>query len=166
MIPLQWSLIDIETNGVSAKRDCITEIAIITIENWRIVETWSTYKNPNTEGIKNAAKLKREETIQKVLDAIALMEKESIPINFNSLSKFSGVTKAWLYKQPDLKDMIAQKRKGFNNMMVQDQILQINKLKNENTILIKQNKSLRDQIEELRKQLEVAFAKIYKNTDI
>lgn len=46
MIPLKWSLIDIETNGVSAKRDCITEIAIITIENWRIVETWSTLIKP------------------------------------------------------------------------------------------------------------------------
>ena len=122
-------------------------------------------KSPNTEGIKNAAKLKREETTQKVLDAITLMENESIPINFNSLSKFSGVTKAWLYKQHDLKEMINQKRQGSNNTMVQDQALQINKLKKDNDILSKQNKSLREQISELRKQLEIAYAEIYKNSD-
>lgn len=122
-------------------------------------------KSPNTEGIKNAAKLKREETTQKVLDAITLMENESIPINFNSLSKFSGVTKAWLYKQHDFKEMINQKRQGSNNTMVQDQALQINKLKKDNDILSKQNKSLREQISELRKQLEIAYAEIYKNSD-
>ena len=30
------------------------------------------------------------------------MEEHSISINFNSVSNFTGVTKAWLYKQKDV----------------------------------------------------------------
>lgn len=41
-----WALVDIETNGVSPKRDDITEIAIITIEEGRVIERWSTLVRP------------------------------------------------------------------------------------------------------------------------
>lgn len=42
----QWALIDIETNGTSAKRDNITEIAIRVIDNWHIIDSWQTLVRP------------------------------------------------------------------------------------------------------------------------
>lgn len=117
--------------------------------------------SPNTEGIKKAAQKKRAETIEKVLTAIKTMEVESIPINFNSVSNFTGVTKAWLYKQGEIKVLIKQCKGKTNNLLMQDQAVQIKAKDRENSILIKQNKLLREKIEELRQQLEVAYAEIY-----
>lgn len=84
-----------------------------------------------------------------------------IPINFNSVSNFTGVTKAWLYKQGEIKVLIKQSKGKTNNLLMQDQAVQIKAKDRENSILIKQNKLLREQIEELRQQLEVAYAEIY-----
>lgn len=81
--------------------------------------------SPNTEGIKAAAQMKRAATTEKVLSAIKTMEAESIPINFNSLSNFTGVTKAWLYKQEGIKSLIKQAKGKTNNLLMQDQAVQI-----------------------------------------
>lgn len=118
--------------------------------------------SPNTEGIRKAAQKKRAETIEKVLSAIKTMGVASVPINFNSVSNFTGVTKAWLYKQDEIKLLIKQSKSKTNNLLMQDQAIQIKTKELEISILTKQNKMLRKQIEELRQQLEVAYAEIYK----
>jgi hypothetical protein len=53
------------------------------------------------------------------------MEAESITINFNSVSTFTGVTKAWLYKQEEIKELIKQAKGKTNNLLMQDQAVQI-----------------------------------------
>ncbi|MED1909063.1 hypothetical protein [Cytobacillus firmus] len=50
-------------------------------------------ENPNTEGIIKHAKLKTEQTIQKVEEEFKKMIKKQIKINFNSVSAESGVSK-------------------------------------------------------------------------
>jgi hypothetical protein len=122
-------------------------------------------KSPNTTGIKAAAKKKSDETFIKVLDALKVMEEQSIPINFNSVSNFTGVTKAWLYKQAEVKDLIHKARDIKNNLLMQDQAIQLGLKNKKIEILTKQNKHLRVQIGELRQQLEVAYAAIYKQDD-
>ena len=49
-----------------------------------------------------------------------------------------------------------------NNRLMQDQAIQLKTKDREIEILTKQNKMLRKQIDELRQQLEVAYAAIYK----
>jgi hypothetical protein len=122
-----------------------------------------TNLSPNTDGIKEAAQKKRAKTIEKVLIAIKNMESESIPINFNSVSNFTKVTKAWLYKQEEIKELIKNAKGKTNNLLMQNQAVQIKSKDREISILIKQNKLLRKQIEEIRQQLEVAYAEIYKH---
>ena len=90
------------------------------------------------------------------------MEEQSLSINFNSVSNFTGVTKAWLYKQTEVKDLIDKARGTKNNLLMQDQAVQLGLKNKEIDILTKQNKHLREQITELRQQLEVAYAEIYK----
>lgn len=118
--------------------------------------------SPNTDGIKEAAQKKHIETTEKVLIAIKTMEAASIPVNFNSVSNFTGVTKAWLYKQVEIKSLIKKMKSTKNNVFMQDQAVQIKSKNSEISILTKQNVLLRKQIEELKQQLEVAYAEIYK----
>lgn len=75
-------------------------------------------KSPDTTGIKAAAKKKSEETLNKVLEALEVMEAQSITINFNSVSNFAGVTKAWLYKHKEIKDLIDNARGAKNNLLM------------------------------------------------
>lgn len=118
---------------------------------------------PNIKGLKEAAQKKRADTLLKILNALKIMEQESIPINFNSVSNFTSVSKAWLYKHPEVKEQIQQaKGKKYCNLFMQDQGLKLSIKNKEIDILTKQNKQLRQQIEELRQQLEVAYAALYK----
>jgi hypothetical protein len=119
-------------------------------------------QSPDTSGIRNAARKKREETLNKVLEALKIMEEQSISINFNSVSNFTGITKAWLYKQPDVKELIKKLKVAKNNVLMRDQAIQLKQKNKEIDILTKQNKHLRNQIDELKQQLEVAYAAIYK----
>ena len=119
--------------------------------------------SPNTQGLKAAASKKRADTLERVLTALKTMEQESIPVNFNSVSNFTGVTKAWLYKQPTIKELITKYKGKSNNLFMQEQAVHLRAKDREIDILTKQNKHLRKQVEELRQQLEVAYAAIYKN---
>ncbi|EEZ93451.1 DUF6262 family protein [Legionella longbeachae] len=120
-------------------------------------------KSPDTAGIKAAAKKKSDETLTKVIDALKIMENQSISINFNSVSNFTGVTKGWLYKQPAVRELIQQARGVTNNLLMRDQAVQLGLKNKEIDILTKQNKHLRELIVELRQQLEVAYAVVYKH---
>lgn len=115
-------------------------------------------KSPDTAGIKAAAKKKSDETLTKVLNGLKIMEEQSISINFNSVSNFTGVTKAWLYKQIDVKDFIDKARGTKNNLLMQDQAVQLGLKNKEIDILTKQNKYLRQQISELRQQADLVLS--------
>lgn len=119
-------------------------------------------KAPITTGLREAAKKKSEETRKKVIDALKLMEEESLSINFNSVSNFTGVTKAWLYKQPEIKELIKQAKGITNNVLMRDQAIQLGLKNKEIDILTKQNIQLRHKIDGLKQQLEVAYAALYK----
>lgn len=90
------------------------------------------------------------------------MEQEAIPINFESMFNFTGVSKSWLYKQPAVKELIKKAKGKSNNLFIQDQAVQLSTKDREIDILTKQIKQLRQQIDELRLQLEVSYATIYK----
>ena len=65
----------------------------------------------NTEGIKSFAQQRQIETAKKVDDAILRLIKVKAKINFNSVSAESEVSKAYLYKNADLRTRIDILRK-------------------------------------------------------
>lgn len=67
--------------------------------------------------------MKTEKTIQKVEEAIKRMIKKQMKINFNSVSTESGVSKAFLYRNSELRDRNETLRK------LQEGLPSINKLK-------------------------------------
>lgn len=65
----------------------------------------------NTEGLKAHAQQKRAETIERTEKAIQQLIKDKQRINFNTVAEAAGVSKAWLYDEPDMKERIAHLRK-------------------------------------------------------
>lgn len=65
----------------------------------------------NTTGLRAHARFRAEQTRQRVDQAIMLLLRENTPINFNAVARASGVTKAYLYSQPSLRERIEALRK-------------------------------------------------------
>ncbi|PEU13472.1 DUF6262 family protein [Bacillus sp. AFS019443] len=65
----------------------------------------------STDAIVALAKKKRDETAQKVEQAIRQLIKENGRINFNTVSCSAGVSKSYLYNHPDLRERIQTLRK-------------------------------------------------------
>ncbi|MBL1177134.1 DUF6262 family protein [Pantanalinema sp. GBBB05] len=64
----------------------------------------------NVEGLRQNAQKKRQESFEKVDRAIQTLLKEGRPINFVNVEEVSGVSKAWLYKEPEVKARIEHLR--------------------------------------------------------
>jgi|GEM_PF-398022 len=62
----------------------------------------------NTSGLEAHAQQKRESAIKRTEDAIARLIKDKRPVNFKTVSEESGVSRTWLYKEPEIKDRINQ----------------------------------------------------------
>jgi Mg2+ and Co2+ transporter CorA len=60
----------------------------------------------NTEGIKSAAQKKRQDSFDKADEAIKSLIKNKKPINFESVAQAAGVSRQWIYNQPELKSRI------------------------------------------------------------
>lgn len=118
-----------------------------------------------TQALNAASQKKRADTIKRVIDALKIMEKDAIPINFLSVFNFTGVARSWLYKEPDICELIKKAKGKSNNQLMQNQAVKLKANEHQIEILSKQNKLLRKQIDELRQQLEVAYATIYQNSE-
>lgn len=64
----------------------------------------------NVEGLRSYAQQKRQESFEKVDQGIKQLLRAGRSINFNTVAEASGVSKAWLYKEPDIKARIEQLR--------------------------------------------------------
>lgn len=120
----------------------------------------------NIQALNKASQKKRDDTLERVMNALKIMEQEGISINFLLVSKFTGVARSWLYKEPTIKEIIIQTKTPSNNQLMQDQAVKLKATQRQVDILSKQNKLLRQQIDELRKQLEVVYAEIYRKDGI
>jgi len=66
--------------------------------------------NKQVAGIKAYAEQKNKETIAKVHKAIDSLKRKKMNINFDSVSKEAGVSRATLYNNPQLKERILSLR--------------------------------------------------------
>ncbi|WP_121604147.1 DUF6262 family protein [Virgibacillus sp. Bac332] len=65
----------------------------------------------NTEGVKKHAQMKSQEATQKVDQAIQRLIKTKAKINFNQVAMESGVSKAFLYNNQEIRNRIEGLRK-------------------------------------------------------
>lgn len=62
----------------------------------------------NTSGLEAHAQQKRESALKRTEEAIARLLKNKRPVNFKTVSEESGVSRTWLYKEPEIKAKINQ----------------------------------------------------------
>lgn len=111
------------------------------------------------KALKDAARKKRAATLERVLVALKVMDEQQMPINFESVANFAKVSKTTLYADSALKTHINKARESFKrNHFMQEQAIKIKAKDKEIAILNKQIKNLRQINDELKKQLEVAYA--------
>ncbi len=60
----------------------------------------------NTSGLEAHAQQKRESALKRTEEAIARLIKDKRPVNFKTVSEESGVSRTWLYKEPEIKARI------------------------------------------------------------
>lgn len=106
----------------------------------------------NIDGLIEYSKGKKEIAIHKVDEAIRRLAINECKINFNTVSKESGVSKGFLYKEPEIKARIEELRNKqinheinqrvkfdktakFKDIIIQAKDKKISKLEEENTKL-------------------------------
>ena len=123
----------------------------------------STHKK-NTAGLIQAAENKSLKTLAKVTEVIEHMQRQDLPINYNSVAKLAGVSKTWLYNRAEVSEQIKTLRTANTSKVLQHDVLQnkYEKIKLENEALLSKNVRLRDQVRSLKKQLEIVYGELYK----
>lgn len=121
----------------------------------------------NTEGLKSFAQQRQIETAKKVDDAILRLIKLKAKINFNSVSAESGVSKAYLYKNADLRTRIDILRKQQEGLPSPGQVKREMSDKSKDVLIAairekikkmeKENEQLRQEAERLRGRLYEQF---------
>ncbi|MCM3655454.1 DUF6262 family protein [Metabacillus litoralis] len=108
---------------------------------------------------------RKANTYQRVDDAIKRLVRANENINFNSVSNESGVTKATLYNNVNIRERIETLRQQQSQVPTPKQVKrEINESNKDALIesLKRKLKKLEDDNKQLRDQLKVAYAEVYK----
>ncbi len=125
-------------------------------------KTWKR----NTTGIMAHAQARRAHKRKGVEDAITALLREQKLINFNTVAKAAGVSKAYLYSQPDLRERIeALRQQGVEQMVRERATHPMGKTNASRDLVIlakdRRIKELETENQKLQQQLKVALAKAY-----
>jgi CHAT domain-containing protein len=104
-------------------------------------------------------------TYQKVDEAIKRLLRANESINFNSVANEAGVAKATLYNNPELRERIETLRQQQAQAPTPKQIKREMNENNKDALiesLKRKIKKLEDENKQLREQLKVAYAEVYK----
>jgi len=121
-----------------------------------------TASNNQILALKKASQAKRDDTQLKVTTVLRVMKEKNIPINFKSVAKLAGVSKTWLYDQPEIKNEIEMLRvkKGTIQRVIDLKSI-VEQKDNEILALKTKNKALQETIKKLRQQLEIVYGELY-----
>lgn len=123
-------------------------------------------KSRNIDGLRRAAQRKAEETRCRAEEAITLLLKEHRPINFKTVAETARISTAWLYANEAIKLRIIHLR-AQHIPRVQVKIPRQEQASNasKDVVIAALQKRVREQaekIQELEKQLEIAYGSLYQ----
>lgn len=127
-------------------------------------KTWER----NTSGMVAHAHRRKEEKRKRVEEIIAQLLRQQQTINFNSVAKAAGVSKAYLYSQTDIRERIEALRQQAMEQAVRERAARPAPGKTDASkdlvILAKDRriKELEAENRQLKKQLQVALGKAYE----
>jgi hypothetical protein len=64
----------------------------------------------NTRHLRQAARARHESTVARAQQALRQLDRSGQPITFRSVAAAARVSRAWLYRQPDLRNTVEQLR--------------------------------------------------------
>ena len=126
-------------------------------------KTWER----NTTGLVANAHQRKKEKYKRVEEAIARLLREHQMVNFNSVAKAAGVSKTYLYSQPQLRDRIEALRQQEREQIVRERIAHPTgktAAGKDLVILAKERriKELEEENRKLKQQLKAALGKAYE----
>ncbi|HDR7989210.1 MULTISPECIES: DUF6262 family protein [Bacillus cereus group] len=108
---------------------------------------------------------RKETTYKKVDEAITRLIKANKKINFNSISSEASVSKATLYNNKDFRTRIEILREQQSQVPTPKQVKREMNESNKDALIAslkRKNKKLEEERNQLREQLKVAYADVYK----
>ena len=118
-----------------------------------------------TEHLKELHNKRKAITQEKVDKAIQRLIKAQKPINFNSVANESGITKKTLYDNKYIKERIENLRRQQSQVPTPSQVKREMNDNNKDAIIAslkRKIKRLEEEKKELKEQLKVNYADIYK----
>ncbi|MFJ8088299.1 DUF6262 family protein [Lysinibacillus sp. NPDC095746] len=109
--------------------------------------------------------LRKANTYQKVDEAIKRLIRTNENINFNSVSSEAGVSKATLYNNKDIRERIETLRQQQAQVPSPKQVKREMNENNKDALIAslkRKNQKLEEENKQLREQLKVAYAEVYK----
>ena len=123
-------------------------------------------KYDRKEQLKQLHQERKIKTQQKVDNAIKILIKYQKPINFNSVANESGVTKATLYNNDNIKERIEALRLQQSKVLNPSQVKREMDENNKDAIIAslkRKIKKLEEENRQLKEQVKISYADIYKN---
>ena len=120
----------------------------------------------NTKGLKEYAKQRSQIALEKVDKAIRELSLTEQKINFNSVSQLSGVSKTFLYNNPEVKKRIEELRDKQVSRTINQRAKYDKTSKAKDIIIMAKDKKIKELEKEnkkLKEQLEVLRGKLYEN---
>ena len=126
-------------------------------------KTWER----NTTGLIAHVKQRRDEKRKRVDEAITRLLRDHQPVNFNAVAKIAGVSKTYLYGQPQFRDRIETLRQRELEQRVRERATHpVGKTDASKDIVIlakeRRIKELEEENRKLKHQLKVALGKAYE----
>jgi hypothetical protein len=108
----------------------------------------------NIEGLRGHAIVKSETSAKRADDAIKRLLKQGARVNFNSVSQEGAISKAYLYKNPELRSRIEAIRKQQEGLSSPRQVKKEMTDASKDVIIAAKNKKIREQEAELKRLKE------------
>ena len=121
----------------------------------------------NTTGLVAHAQLRKEEKCKRVEGAITRLLRDHQTVNFNTVAKAAGVSKTYLYSQPQLRDRIGALRQQEREQTVRERVSRpTGKTDGGKDVVIlakeRRIKELEEENRKLKQQLKAALGKAYE----
>jgi hypothetical protein len=113
----------------------------------------------NTIGMHKALRDRRNLTVQRINKMLEELSGQDYPITFSNIAKLGGVSKAWLYRHPEIKQKIDELRSGSDN-----EIFYQVRPESKKTLISSLRARIKDleaENSQLRKQLEIVYGELH-----
>jgi hypothetical protein len=113
----------------------------------------------NVEGLRHSAQKRHQAALERLEEGIRRLNREGRPINFKTVSEAAGLSTAWLYQHPEVKERIEYLREQFSTRPKPPPKTRTSDASKDAIIatLRQRVKRLEEENRELRKQVEAAY---------